>query len=172
MGTLSLAMHAEQTLMTPLEGIRSLYERHSETVYRTALRVTGNPADAEDVMQTVFMRVLHLDNAIDPEATPASYFRRAATNASLDILRRKTSRHEEPLDEGLGRASPESPAELKQQLRRAIGQLDPKDAELFVLRFVEGLSNGELAELWGVEKAQIAMRIFKIRQQLQQLLGE
>ncbi len=172
MGTLNLAAHAEQMVMTPLEGVRTLYERHSETVYRSALRVTGNPADAEDVLQTVFMRVLHQEHPLDPEATPASYFRRAATNASLDILRRKTSRHEEPLEEGLGRASPESPAVLKEQLRRAIGQLDPADAELFVLRFVEGLSNGELAELCGVEKAQIAMRIYRIRQQLQQLLGE
>jgi RNA polymerase sigma-70 factor (ECF subfamily) len=172
MGTLSLATHAEQTLMTPVEGVRALYERHSETVYRTALRVTGNPADAEDVLQTVFMRVLHQENALDPETTPASYFRRAATNASLDILRRRTSRNEAPLDEGLGRASPESPAVLKEQLRRAIGQLDPADAELFVLRFVEGMSNGELAELWGLEKAQIAMRIYRIRQQLQQLLGQ
>jgi RNA polymerase sigma-70 factor (ECF subfamily) len=170
MGTLSLATHAEQTLMTPVEGVRALYERHSETVYRTALRVTGNPADAEDVLQTVFMRVLHQENALDPETTPASYFRRAATNASLDILRRRTSRNEAPLDEGLGRASPETPAVLKEQLRRAIGQLDPADAELFVLRFVEGMSNGELAELWELEKAQIAMRIYRIRQQLQQLL--
>jgi RNA polymerase sigma-70 factor (ECF subfamily) len=136
------------------------------------LRVTGNPADAEDVLQTVFMRVLHQENALDPETTPASYFRRAATNASLDILRRRTSRNEAPLDEGLGRASPESPAVLKEQLRRAIGQLDPADAELFVLRFVEGMSNGELAELWELEKAQIAMRIYRIRQQLQQLLGQ
>jgi RNA polymerase sigma-70 factor (ECF subfamily) len=172
MGTLSLATHAEQTLMTPVEGVRTLYERHSETVYRTALRVTGNPADAEDVLQTVFMRVLHQENALDPDTTPASYFRRAATNASLDILRRRTSRNEAPLDEGLGRASPESPAVLKEQLRRAIGQLDPADAELFVLRFVEGMSNGELAELCGVDKAQIAMRIYRIRQQLQQLLGQ
>jgi RNA polymerase sigma-70 factor (ECF subfamily) len=172
MGTLSLAAHAEQTIMTPLEGVRTLYARHSETVYRTALRVTGNPADAEDVLQTVFMRVLHQENALDPDTTPASYFRRAATNASLDILRRRTSRNEAPLDEGLGRASPESPAILKEQLRRALGQLDPAEAELFVLRFVEGLSNGELAELCGVDKAQIAMRIYRIRQQLQQLLGQ
>jgi RNA polymerase sigma-70 factor (ECF subfamily) len=172
MGTLSLATHTEQTSMTPPEGVQALYEQHSETVYRTALRVTGNPADAEDVLQTVFMRVLHQEHPLDPEATPASYFRRAATNASLDILRRRTSRNEAPVDEGLSRASPESPPILKEQLRRALGQLDPQDAELFVLRFVEGMSNGELAELRGVEKAQIAMRIYRIRQQLQQLLDQ
>jgi len=168
MGALSLAMHAEHTTMTPLEGVRALYERYSETVYLTALRVTGNPADAEDAMQTVFMRVLNQGETLDPVNTPASYFKRAATNASVDILRRRTSRNEAPLDEGLGRASPESPVLLKEQLRRAIGQLEARDAELFVLRFVEGLSNGELAELYGVEKPSIAMRLYRIRQQLQE----
>ena len=168
MGTLSLAMHAEQMTMTPLEGVRALYEQHAETVYLTALRVTGNPADAEDVMQTVFMRVLNQGEILDPANTPKSYFKRAATNASVDILRRRTSRNEASLDEGLGRASPESPALLKEELRQAIGHLEARDAELFVLRFVEGLSNGELAELYGVEKTWIAMRLFRIRQQLQQ----
>lgn len=168
MGTLSLAMHAEQTPMTLVEGFQALYERHSETVYLTALRVTGNPADAEDAMQTVFMRVLNQRDSLAADSTPKSYFKRAATNASVDILRRKSSRQEASLDEGLGRASPESPALLKEQLRRAIGQLEPRDAELFVLRFVEGMSNGELAELYGVEKPSIAMRLHRIRQQLQQ----
>lgn len=171
MGTLSLAMHAEQTTMAPLEGVRALYERHSETVYLTALRVTGNPADAEDVMQTVFMRVLNQGEILDPDTTPKSYFKRAATNASVDILRRRTSRNEAPLEEGLGRASPEIPALLKEQLRQAISQLEPRDAELFVLRFVEGMSNGELAELYGVEKPWVAMRLHRIRQQLQQEMG-
>ena len=46
------------TSTTPLAGFAGLYERHYETVFRAALRVTGNPADAEDVLQTVFLRVL------------------------------------------------------------------------------------------------------------------
>lgn len=168
MGTLSLAMHAERMTMAPLEGVRALYEQHSETVYLTALRVTGNAADAEDVMQTVFLRVLNQGEILDPDNTPKSYFKRAATNAAVDILRRRTSHNEVPLDEGLGRASPDSPAFLKEELRQAIGQLEARDAELFVLRFVEGLSNGELAELYGVEKTWVAMRLYRIRQQLQQ----
>jgi len=168
MGTLSLAMHAEQTIMAPLAGVRALYELHSETVYLTALRVTGNAADAEDVMQTVFLRVLNQGETLDPDTTPKAYFKRAATNAAVDILRRRTSHNEVPLEEGLGRASPESPALLKEELRRAIGQLEARDAELFVLRLVEGLSNGELADLYGVEKTWVAMRLYRIRQQLQQ----
>jgi DNA-directed RNA polymerase specialized sigma24 family protein len=46
------------TSTTPLAGFAELYERHYEAVFRAALRVTGRPADAEDVLQTVFLRVL------------------------------------------------------------------------------------------------------------------
>ena len=45
------------TSTTPLAGFAELYERHYEAVFRAALRVTGRPADAEDVLQTVFLRV-------------------------------------------------------------------------------------------------------------------
>ena len=46
------------TSTTPLAGFAELYELHSEAVFRAALRITGRPADAEDVLQTVFLRVL------------------------------------------------------------------------------------------------------------------
>ena len=59
-------------LVTPDSGFRELYQRHSTVVYRTALRVTGNAADAEDVLQTVFLRILDrkvADKRID-ESSP------------------------------------------------------------------------------------------------------
>src|SRR5688572_33486997 len=46
---------------TPVAGFAELYERYYEAVFRAALRVTGNPADAEDVLQTVFLRLMARD---------------------------------------------------------------------------------------------------------------
>ena len=54
MGAVSDTLNAGSITMTPQTGFAELYERHHATVYRAALRVTGNPADAEDVLQTVF----------------------------------------------------------------------------------------------------------------------
>ena len=62
------------TSTTPLARVAELYERHYETVLRAALRVTGNPADAEDVLQTVFVRVLARGGDIEDVALPAAYF--------------------------------------------------------------------------------------------------
>jgi DNA-directed RNA polymerase specialized sigma24 family protein len=60
---------------------------------------------------------------------------------------------------------------LKEQLRRAIAALEPEDAELFLLRHVEGFSNGELADIFRQEKNNIAVRIHRIRQTLQSVIS-
>ena len=155
------------TSTTPRVGLAELYERHYETVFRAALRVTGNPADAEDVLQTVFMRVMAGPGDVERVAQPAAYFRRAAVNAAVDLLRRRAVRAETPYDDSAPHAAVESTLLLKAQLRRAIATLDGEDATLFVLRFVEGLSNQDLADELQLEKNNVAVRLHRIRMRLQ-----
>ena len=167
MGTANTALDARPIAMTFLTGLAELYERHYATVYGTALRVTGNPADAEDVLQTVFLRMLNQGARLDPAQVPEAYFRRAAVNAAIDLLRRRISHRETGLEEASLHAAVDSPTLLKERLRRAVAGLEPGDAELFLLRYLEGLSNGELADLFGQEKNNIAVRLHRIRQTLQ-----
>jgi RNA polymerase sigma-70 factor (ECF subfamily) len=167
MGTLNLATHAEQTIMIPPAGLAELYEQHSDTVYRTALRVTGNPADAEDALQTVFMRLLKQEQREDAGFAAEAYLRRAATNASIDIIRRRSSQNETPIDLGRERAGPESTAFLKQRLREALSKIPPQDAELFCLKHLEGLSYEELSEQFNIERGTVASRLHRIRHTLQ-----
>lgn len=152
---------------TPLAGFADLYERHSEAVFRAALRVTGNPADAEDVLQTVFLRILARGRDAADVPLPAAYFRRAAVNAAVDILRRRELHAESVYDDRAPHAAVEHPVLLKEQLRRAIAVLDSDDATLFLLRHVEGLSIEELAGMFGIEKNNVAVRLHRIRHRLQ-----
>ena len=167
MDAISESLDACTIAMTPQTGFAELYERHHATVYRAALRVTGNPADAEDVLQTVFLRVLNHISRLDPSQVSGAYFRRAAVNASVDLLRRRTSHAESRLDDASMQASTGSQVLLKEQLRRALASLEESDAVMFILRYVEGLSNGELAEMFGKEKNSIAVRLHRIRHDLQ-----
>jgi RNA polymerase sigma factor (sigma-70 family) len=157
----------EMTSPPVLAGFAGLYERHYEAVFRTALRVTGRPADAEDVLQTVFVRLLSGTEHDEAARRPAAYFRRAAVNAAIDLLRRRAVRAETAYDDSAPHAAVESGLLLKEQLRRAIAALDSEDATLFVLRFVEGLSNQELAEMFQLEKNNVAVRLHRIRLRLQ-----
>ena len=168
MGTLTLTAPSEWTALPPDSRFSELYQRHADLVYRAAMRVTGNAADAEDVLQSVFLRLLHDAERLDPARSPESYLRRAATNAAIDILRRRAVRGETQYDPEFPHAAPDSQPLLKERLRRAIAQLPPRDAEFFSLRYLEGLSNGELAEIFDMEKATVAVRLHRIRQTLQQ----
>jgi RNA polymerase sigma factor (sigma-70 family) len=151
-------------------GFPEVYQRYSDLVYRVALRVTGNSEDAEDVLQNVFLRLLNNRVLLDSDWAPERYLRRSATNAAIDIIRRRISHAETPLDEGPERSTKESSSVLKQRLREAIARLEPAEAEIFVLCYVEGYSYEELAEQFGVQKGTVASRLFRIRQTLKQEL--
>ena len=180
-------LQSPMTSTTPLAGFAELYEQHYEAVFRAALRVTGNPADAEDVLQTVFMRVLAKrgDSAaaalsagalakveapahdLENAALPAAYFRRAAVNAAVDLLRRRELHPESRLDDGTPHAAVQPPLLLKERLRRAVAVLDSEDASLFLLRHVEGLSIEELAGMFQMERNNVSVRLHRIRHRLQ-----
>jgi RNA polymerase sigma-70 factor (ECF subfamily) len=148
-------------------GFADLYERHHAAVFRAALRVTGSPTDAEDVLQTVFLRLLSRGGQDEAAWRPAAYFRQAAVNAAVDLLRRRAVHAETTFDDGAPHAAVEPALLLKEQLRRAIASLGRDDATLFLLRYVEGLSNQELADLFRLEKNNVAVRLHRIRLRLQ-----
>jgi RNA polymerase sigma-70 factor, ECF subfamily len=157
----------EMSSMPAPAGLAGLYERHSEAVFRAALRVTGNRADAEDVLQTVFLRVGSGSERERAAGRPAAYFRRAAVNAAVDLLRRRAVHAETAYDDGAPHAAVDPALLLKEQLRRAIANLDADDATMFLLRYVEGLSNQELADEFQLEKNNVAVRLHRIRLRLQ-----
>ena len=155
------------TSTTPLAGFAELYERHYEAVFRAALRVTGRPADAEDVLQTVFLRLLARGGDAAGVTQPAAYFRRAAVNAAVDVLRRRELHAESAYDDLAPHATVPPPGLLKERLRRALAAVDAEDASLFLLRHVEGLSIDELAGSFQIEKNNVAVRLHRIRHRLQ-----
>ena len=155
------------TSTTPQVEFAELYRLHSEAVFRAALRITGRPADAEDVLQTVFLRVLARGGDVEDLAQPAAYFRRAAVNAAVDVLRRRELHAESAYDDLAPHAAVQPPLLLKERLRRALAAVDSDDASLFLLRHVEGLSIEELAGMFQIEKNNVAVRLHRIRHRLQ-----
>ena len=157
----------EMTFTPVLAGFAALYARHYEAVFRAALRVTGNAADAEDVLQTVFLRVLSQGEDDEAARRPTAYFRRAAVNAAVDVLRRRAAHAETVYDDAAPAVGVEPPLLLKERLRRAVATLQSEDATLFLLRHVEGLSIEELAGLFQLEKNNVTVRLHRIRLRLQ-----
>jgi len=159
----------EPAIGIPDELEQAFRDQH-RLVFRTAYRVTGNAADAEDVLQTVFLRLLHRDHGSDPLENPESYLCRAAVNAALDVIRARQADAMIPLsDEIPARLQPDV-SSLRQTLARAIAQLKPRSAEIFTLRFIEGFSNQEIAQTLGISQVLVAVIVHRTRQQLRKEL--
>jgi RNA polymerase sigma factor (sigma-70 family) len=126
------------------ENLSHIFREHYRRVLVAAYRITGSMADAEDVAQVVFMRLMSSDGMSVSNA--GSYLYRAAINGALDLLRRRKSAPAAPLEDASGMASAErgsspeaeiSNNELGNRLRLAIGELAPRAAEMFTLRYLE-----------------------------------
>ena len=122
-------------------------------------------------MQTIFLRLLRSQNP-DAVKDQESYLRRSAVNASLDLIRSRREDRDLELVDGPSDARDPDAGELRLTLRRALGRLDPRSAEVFALRFFEGLSNQEIGRLLGMSRILVAVIVHRARQQLQRDLNE
>lgn len=163
----------------PGADLEAIFAQHHGAVYRAAHRITGNPMDAEDVLQTVFMRLLRRPDALDLSQSAGSYLHRAAVNAALDLLRsRRRARAvaladvEDDLTDD-DQPSPErrsSSRELGRRLRQALSRLSPRQAEIFALRYLEGMANLDIARQLGTSQTVIAVVLHRARHRLQREL--
>jgi RNA polymerase sigma factor (sigma-70 family) len=161
------------------ESLSQLFCEHHRRILTAAYRITGSMADAEDVTQAVFVRLVSSGGL--PITNAGSYLYRAAINGALDLLRRRKAAPTEPLQEAVAIAaggpesSPEtvvSNRELGGWLRLAISELPPRAAEMFSLRYVEGLGNREIATLMGTSQAVVAVTLHHARSKLKKRLRE
>src|SRR5689334_2726467 len=151
-----MAVPMESATPPPAQDIEQIYREHHGLVFRAAYRITGNAGDAEDVLQTVFLRMVKRDPAAEPVGNMTSFLHRSAVNAALDLMRTRQNVRNIPLDElepVLAEPSHRSPeraraaGEIRDWLRGALARLNPKIAQMFALRFFEGKDNPEIARI-------------------------
>ena len=169
------AVESEQTQVT-VDQIEEVFRKHHALVFRAARRVTGDASDAEDVLQTVFLRLVR--RAPDSAAIDhvESYLYRAAVNCALDLARSRQKVRSISLDEvtpqltadtRLAPDRAQAAGEIRTWLRNAIARLSPAAAEMFVLRFFEGKQNAEIARVMGTTPATVAVTLHRARERLQ-----
>lgn len=148
-----------------------MFRSHHGLVFRTAYRITGNAADAEDVLQTVFLRLVRRTSQSDAMEKEESYLRRAAINASLDVIRSRQSNPTAELVEVPSERRDGDITEIREALGLALSKLQPRAAEIFALRFIEGMSNLEIARMLGISQVLVAVTVYRTRQQLRKQLA-
>lgn len=156
--------------------LERIFKENHAMVFRAAYRITGNANDAEDVMQTVFLRMLKRDPGAEPVGNMASFLHRSAVNAALDLMRSRQNIRNIPLDElepvlaDPAHRRPDrvqSSGEIREWLRGALARLNPRIAEMFMLRFFEGKENPEIARLLNTTPGTVAVTLSRTRDRLE-----
>ncbi len=151
---------------------------HSVRVYRLAYRLTGNPHDAEDLTQEVFVRVFRSLATYTP-GTFEGWLHRITTNLFLDMARRRQRIRFEGLGqdvEGRLQGGDPTPAQafderhLDTDIQAALKDLAPEYRAAVVLCDIEGLSYEEIAATLGVKLGTVRSRIHRGRAQLRAAL--
>jgi len=159
--------------------LEQMFKEHHASVLRAAYRVTGNASDAEDVLQTVFMRLVRRTPDAAPMENVAAYLHRSAVNAALDLVRDRRDAKRVPLDTEVPRlaaneAAPDSrqeARELRDCIRRAIARLAPRTGEVFALHYFEGYSNTQIAAMLDLSVGGVGVTLHRARTQLQEAIS-
>ena len=152
-----------------------IFQKHYVLVYRTAYGVTGRVEDAEDVVQTIFLRLLQRERPRDFLKNPRGYLYRAAVNLSLTIVqsrrRRALTEESEDLAVSIPARASSRAEELHRKLYEAIAQLKPKAASIVILRYLHNCSDAEIATMLGTSRGVIAVTLYRSRAHLKALLN-
>lgn len=153
------------------EAFRSLVERHSRLVFRVAYRMTGNDADAEDVVQETFLRAYRQLGRFESRANFGTWVYRIAVNCAIDYMRAKPKRETAEEDETLERVAGDSsePAadqlvfagEIGERVNAALTHLSDMERAAFVMRHYQGYSIEEIGRALGLKTNATKHSIFR-----------
>jgi RNA polymerase sigma-70 factor (ECF subfamily) len=161
--------------------LERMFRSNSSRIMAAAYRVTGNSQDAEDVLQTVFLRLAKRRGGVIIGDDPSCYLRRAAVNAGFDVLRSRRTARATPLEKvedtlsDSGAGAPDrahGTSELKEEIRKVLVTLSPRSAEIFALRYFEGYDNHEIAKMLGTSRSTVAVILHRTRNQLREEIRE
>ena len=160
---------------------------HSTHVYNLALKLTGDPAAAEDVLQETFLSAFKAIPRFEGKSQLSTWLYRIAHNAALMKLRKRqvdTVSLDEPVENKAGVPEPrefadwsENPeemlmdAEMRQAMQTAIASLSETLRSVFVLRDVNGLSTAQTAEVLGLSEEAVKSRLLRARLALREKLS-
>jgi RNA polymerase sigma-70 factor (ECF subfamily) len=160
------------------EAFRVLFETHKDRVYSIALRYAGDSAAAMDIAQDTFLKLLSSIGQFRREASFESWLYRLVVNSCLDYHRRRR-RFLPLLDEALDifRAPSENALhdllreEQEERVQQVVARLPEEQRIVVVLRYTEGLSYEEIADLLGCRRGTVASRLNRAHKALERRLS-
>lgn len=153
-----------------MSAYKAIYQRYEQPLLRTALRILGQRQDAEDALQTTFLKLYRGIKNFRFNSKFSTYLFRILINNCFDILKEKKRMNLDTLGEANPSYSPE-PA-VKFQLEKAIETLPPKMRTCFVLFAIEEFKQMEIAEILNLSLGAVKSNIFHAKTRLRARLSD
>jgi RNA polymerase sigma-70 factor (ECF subfamily) len=177
--SMAAVKNAGETRQRLTQEFTEIFLEHYPMIYRTAYSITGSKPDAEDVLQTIFLRLLQRDVPVEFKRSPKAYLYRAAVNLALNTIRSRKSRRfiedfdrlEAPPAAAAQDTSTTEDEEIQRSLLHAIAQLRPKAVEILILHYEHNYSDAEIAKMLGKSRGTIAVTLYRARARLKKLMG-
>lgn len=161
----------ERIQANDMTALGELFADHGDMVFRTARRLTGNRADAEDVTQELFVRLPGATRGFTGSATTfPGWLRRVAVRQALMYLRGGRRRREVSVESVSALTMRSDSALERLSIDAALARLPIEHRTVFLLKEVEGYDHAEIAELLGISIANSEVRLHRARRQLRDLL--
>ena len=168
---------AEQAVLLTEQEFQELYRLHGRALWAYLYRLTGNAADADDLVQDSFCRLLATPLATRDDGQIRAYLFRIASNLAIDHWRSagREARHAEatsapPMPATGPDADGQNAALLRHDMARTFRELKPQERVLLWLAHVEGTAHREIAAALGLKAASVPVLLFRARRRLASLL--
>lgn len=154
-------------------GLAEIIRRYQDTVYSVAYSYAGDAFTAEDIMQTVLIKVYSKIDSFKWSSKLSTWIYRITLNACHDYARKKKNKKDvfSVIDDSL--AAPERSVEseaMREEIRLAVKRLPDAYRDVVVLRYAEGKSCKEIAEILSCSPAAVDVRLFRARTALKEYL--
>src|SRR5882724_4145734 len=156
------------------DAFRLLFETHKDRVYSIALRYSGDAAEAMDIAQETFLKLLSSIQDFRGDSSFESWLYRIVVNRCLDHQRRGRKLMpfiEDMLDAAENALSKLLRAEVENDVQAIVGKLPPEQRIVVVLRYTEGLSYEEIAAILNCSKGTVASRLNRAHSVLERRLS-
>ena len=157
-----------------VRAFEDIYNKYGSKLYGMCLRMSGNEADAEELMQEVFVILLSKINAFRGDARFSTWLYRITVNTCISHLRKKKFK-QVPLDDEIETSGSLSvapaPMAHRESLKRGIAGLPAGYRAAVIMHDIQGLNHREIAEIMGISVGASKSQLFKARRKLRDYLN-
>lgn len=145
-------------------------KKNSQRIYLIALSYTKNSADAEDIMQNVFIKLWKHEKPFEDDSHMDKWLTIVCINECRDFIKNSFRRHNLPIEEAINISSLDNTKDI--DLFKAVMELPKKERTIIHLFYYEDMSINDISDILKIKESAVKTRLFRARKKLKLYLGD